>query len=55
MGKRGRVEPATALAADQVRRDRLMAAVDVLTVVFALLPVAGVVAVTLLLAANGDA
>ncbi|MDH5277844.1 MAG: hypothetical protein OEW53_02235 [Actinomycetota bacterium] len=54
MGSRRRAEPATALAEDQMRRDRLVAAVDVLTVLCAMLLVAGVVAVTMVLAANGD-
>jgi hypothetical protein len=38
-----------------VRRDRLVAAVDVLTVLFAMLVVAAVVALTMVLAANGSA
>jgi hypothetical protein len=52
---RGRAVGRSARSADQVRRDRLVVAVDVLTVLFVLAVVAAVVTLTLVLAANGTA
>jgi hypothetical protein len=54
MSGRRRLRAAPALAEDQARRDRLVAAVDVLTVLVGMLVVAGVVAATMVLSANGS-